>query len=58
MCSDSSSPVCSNEPPASRLRYTPFPYGTDRCPLFSPVPSQITFELDGSTTTVEVEYTG
>src|SRR5690242_401512 len=56
MCSDCFSPTfCQLRPPSTDL-YTPSPYETDRCALFSPVPTQMTFVFFGSMTTVPIEY--
>ncbi len=44
-------------PPSSDL-YTPSPYATDRCALYSPVPTHTTFGLFGSSVTTPIEYTG
>ena len=56
MCSESSSPMFSHVSPPSVLLYTPSPYPTWRPPTFSPVPTQTTFGLFGSTSTDPIEY--
>src|SRR3954462_402326 len=56
MCSDSRSPTFCHVRPASTDLYTPSPYDTARCALFSPVPTQTTFGFFGSMTTVPIEY--
>src|SRR3954471_23375901 len=43
MCSDSLRPVFVQLLPPSIDLYTPSPYATTRCALFSPVPTQTTF---------------
>src|SRR3954465_8943029 len=56
MCSELRRPTFCQVRPASTDLYTPSPYATARCALFSPVPTQTTFGLCGSMTTVPIEY--
>src|SRR6266542_2844700 len=56
MCSEFSSPMRFQLTPASVDLYTPSPKLTLRWLLFSPVPSQTTFESLGSTVTAPSEY--
>src|SRR3954452_2872705 len=56
MCSEFSSPIRFQLFPASVDLYTPSPNPTLRWLLFSPVPSQTTFESFGSTLTAPSEY--
>src|SRR5262245_37374703 len=55
MCSDLSSPTRFQDLPASVDLYNPVPKCALRWLLFSPVPSQMTFESLGSTTTQQRE---
>src|SRR3954469_6335491 len=56
MCSDCLRPTfCQLRPPSTDL-YTPSPYETERCALFSPVPTQTTLGFFGSMTTLAIEY--
>src|SRR6185503_12410638 len=56
ICSDCLRPTfCQVLPPSTDL-YTPSPYDTDRCALFSPVPTQTTLGFFGSMATVPIEY--
>ena len=47
-----------NDLPPSVVLYTPSPYAKLRCELFSPVPTQTTFELLGSMAKHPIEKTG
>ena len=58
MCSDSVRPIAFQERPPSRLRYTPLPQPTWRPLTFSPVPTQTTSGLVGSSVTSPIEYEG
>src|SRR5687767_14322750 len=55
MCSDALSPTLVQLLPPSTDLYTPSPYATERCALFSPVPTQMTFGFLGSMTTFATE---
>src|ERR1051325_11544914 len=56
MCSDFFSPMFFQLLPPSSDLYIPSPHATERCALFSPVPSHTTAESFGSSTTVPTEY--
>ena len=45
-----------NERPPSIDLYTPSPYPTERCPLFSPVPTQSVRWSLGSSAMAPIEY--
>src|SRR5437879_1842013 len=55
MCSDFLSPIFFQLLPPSSERYTPSPYETDRWLLLSPVPTQTTEALLGSSSTQPIE---
>ena len=48
ICSDFFRPIFFHDFPPSILLYTPSPYPTCLPPTFSPVPTHITFGLEGS----------